>query len=405
MKAVGLNFRDVLNVLGKYPGEAGLLGLECSGEIVAIGENVTDFAVGDAVIAITPGSFAEYVTVNTALVVPKPNYLSFEAAATMPVALLTAVYTLQHLAQLQPGERVLIHAAAGGVGLAAVQVAQQLGAEIFATASPEKWDNLRSLGIQHLFNSRTLDFADEMIALTQGQGIDVILNSLAGEFRTKSLTILSSGGRFIEIGKPVETYPVDGVYFEVDLLEITQNKPELIQTLLHSLIQNSHLKPLPHTVFSGENIEAAFRYMQQAKHIGKIVISPIIITSQHPTSNTLSSSSDLMDYICLEVANILGINPNELEIDQDLDDLGMNSLSSVELRNRLQTRFNCKLSATLIFDYPTIAELTDYIETILHSKPQPQSHPSLNPELEAIQQLSEAEAEALLQQELNNLGN
>ncbi|MCU0536428.1 MAG: zinc-binding dehydrogenase, partial [Hydrococcus sp. Prado102] len=180
VSATGLNFRDVLNALGLYPGNPGLLGLECAGEVVAIAPDVQNFKIGDKVIAIAPGSFSQYVTVNAALAIHKPEFLSFEEAATIPGAFLTAYYTLHHLAKIKPGDKVLIHAAAGGVGLAAIQIAQQAKAEIFATASPSKWDFLKSLGVKHIMNSRTLDFADEILAITQGEGIDIVLNSLSG---------------------------------------------------------------------------------------------------------------------------------------------------------------------------------------------------------------------------------
>ena len=181
--AVGLNFRDVLNVLGLlkayYAEHLGItradqltFGFECSGVVTVVGDRVSHFRVGDEVIAtmLTDGA-SRFVTTRAEFVIPKPERLSFAEAATLPLAFLTAHYGLTHLARLQPGERVLIHAAAGGVGQAAVQIAQKAGAEIFATASPGKWDFLRSQGIPHILNSRTLDFADEVMRLTDGQGV------------------------------------------------------------------------------------------------------------------------------------------------------------------------------------------------------------------------------------------
>ncbi|NJP22445.1 MAG: SDR family NAD(P)-dependent oxidoreductase, partial [Hydrococcus sp. CRU_1_1] len=290
--ATGLNFRDVLNALGLYPGDPGLLGLECAGEVVAIGSagsrsaiapDVQDFKIGDKVIAIAPGSFSQYVTVNAALAIHKPESITFEEAATIPGAFLTAYYTLHHLAKIKPGDKVLIHAAAGGVGLAAIQIAQQAKAEIFATASPSKWDFLQSLGVKQIMNSRTLDFADEILAITQGEGIDIVLNSLSGDFISKNLSVLNPKGRFIEIGKngvwnsqQVAKVKPDVSYFLVDLIEVTQQQPDLIQSMLQQLLQEfqSHtLKTLPCQVFSSDRVVDAFRHMQQAKHIGKIVLS------------------------------------------------------------------------------------------------------------------------------------
>jgi acyl transferase domain-containing protein/acyl carrier protein len=281
--ASGLNFRDLLNALDLYPGEAGALGLECAGEIVAIGPGVTNFALGDPVLAIAPGSFSQYVTVAANQVVPIPAGLSMAAAATVPTAFLTASYTLQHLAKLAPGDRVLIHAATGGVGLAAVQIAQQVGAEIFATASPGKWTALQALGVRHVMNSRSLEFAESVMAATQGQGVDVVLNCLSGEFIPKSLALLSPQGRFVEIGKqavwsPAEVAAVrpDVTYVQVDLMQVTQQQPSLIQAMLCDLVsqlQTRRLHPLPLTSFPSHEAIAAFRTMQQAKHIGKIVLT------------------------------------------------------------------------------------------------------------------------------------
>lgn len=281
--STGLNFRDVLNALGTYPGDPGLLGLDCAGEIVAIGEGVKNFQIGDPVIAIANGCFNQYVTVNADLVVAKPDNLSFDRSATIPGAFVTACYTLHHLSRIQPGERILIHAGAGGVGLAAIQLAQKAGAEVFATASPNKWELLESMGVKHIMNSRTLDFAEEIMSVTEGKGVDIVLNSLAGEFIPKSLSVLSDRGRFIEIGKQgvwtkekVDRIKPEISYFLVDLIEVTKEQPKLIRSILLEIIRQLQLgtiEPLPCKVFPCDRVVEAFRYMQQAKHTGKIVVS------------------------------------------------------------------------------------------------------------------------------------
>nr|AXN93586.1 PuwB [Cylindrospermum alatosporum CCALA 994] len=284
VRATGLNFRDLLNALDLYPGDPGPLGGECAGEIVAIGAGVAGFAVGDAVIAIAPATFSQYATVNAALVAPKPTNLSFEEATTIPITFLTAYYALHHLAKIAPGERVLIHAAAGGVGQAAIQLAQQVGAEVFATASPGKWEFLQSLGVQHIMNSRTVEFAEQIGEITGGEGVNIVLNSLTSdEFIAKSLSVLSSQGRFVEIAKRgvLDTEEMlavrsDIAYFLVDLVLVCQQQPALIQSMLRHLMPQfaaGKLKPLPQTVFPIQNVVDAFRYMQQAKHIGKIVVT------------------------------------------------------------------------------------------------------------------------------------
>jgi len=272
--ATGLNFRDVLTTLGQYPGEPAL-GCECVGVVVTVGGAVQDLTIGQRVMAIASDSFSHYVTVHRAMVIPVPEGLSLEAAATIPVAFLTAHYSLVQLAQLKPGERVLIHAAAGGVGQAAIQIAQAIGADIITTASPGKWEVLRSQGITHILNSRTLDFADAIMASTNGQGVDVVLNSLAGEFRDKSIQVLSPTGRFIELGLGDLPTPAGKPYFPVNLVALCQSQPDLIQSMLqtlHQQFESGVLRPLPHITFPLEEAVQAFRTMQQAKHMGKVVL-------------------------------------------------------------------------------------------------------------------------------------
>ena len=313
VRATGLNFRDVLNALGmlkQYMAEIGLAGTEvpfggeCSGEVVALGEGVTDLAIGDEVIAaLAIGSLGSYTTVPANLVVPKPDTLSFEEAATVSTAFLTAYYGLCQLAQLQPGERVLIHAAAGGVGQAAVQIAQWRGAEVYGTASPPKWDTLKAMGVMGVMNSRSLEFADDIMQLTQGQGVDVVLNSLTGDFIGKSLSVVAPEGRFVEIGKigiwdqdQMAAERPDVSYFPYDLLEVAQATPELVTTMLQEIMEQFRLgnfRSLPHQSFPLEQSVDAFRYMAQAKHIGKVVISQTDSDdNSSPGNRTLADSEN-----------------------------------------------------------------------------------------------------------------
>ncbi|WP_226594817.1 zinc-binding dehydrogenase, partial [Microseira wollei] len=294
--ATGLNFRDVLNALGMlkeyYAEKLGIMqvsdltfGLECAGIIVAVGENVSHLQVGDEVVGLitTHDAFSSFVTLPAATVVKKPTKLSFQEGATIPLAFLTAQYGLHHLAKIQPGERVLIHAAAGGVGQAAVQIALAAGAEVFATASANKWEFLKSMGVKHVMNSRSLEFADEVMSLTQGQGVDIVLNSLNGEFIDKNLEVVAKNGRFVEIGKvgiwdesQFSAKRGDISYFPFDLGEVNQSHPGLILAMLQQLMeqfQQGTLKPLPQTVFSLKQVVDSFRYMAAAKHIGKVVVS------------------------------------------------------------------------------------------------------------------------------------
>ncbi|MDB9527375.1 SDR family NAD(P)-dependent oxidoreductase [Oscillatoria sp. CS-180] len=281
--AAGLNFIDVLDALGLLPFERDWLGVECVGEVIAVGAEVTHLKIGDRVMALAAGSFAQSVTVPAVLAVPQPQNLSAVEAATIPANFLTAYYALAEVAQLQSGERVLIHAAAGGTGMAAVQIARSRGAEVFATASPYKWPALKRMGIRHVMNSRILDFAEDIRAATEGNGVDVVFNSLSGEFIPKSLSVLKSQGRFIEIGKrdvwsaaQVATVKPHVAYHLVDLLSLTRQAPQQIQAMLQTLahaFETAQLRPLPHRVFPITDAISAFRTMQQAKHVGKIVFT------------------------------------------------------------------------------------------------------------------------------------
>ena len=278
-----------MKALGIYPSvddADNLLGDECAGYIVVIGENVDGLQVGDEVVAMAPGSFGSHVTLPSALIVRKPAGISFEQAATIPVAFLTAWYALNDLGRLRRGESVLIQAASGGVGLAAVQVAQHLGAEIFATAgSLEKRAFLQSLGIRHVMDSRSLAFADEVRALTEGRGVDVVLNSLSGEAIRKGISCLAPRGRFLEIGKRdlfqntklgLRPFRNNLAFFAIDLAQILRDSPGSVQAMLREVMDHfaaGRLRPLPMRCFPMSEASEAFRTMSQARHIGKIVLS------------------------------------------------------------------------------------------------------------------------------------
>ena len=241
--AAGLNFRDVLVALKMMEGRGERLGGECAGRIVSVGAGVQELKVGDEVVAFAIGGLASHVTISSKLVIRKPKSLSLEAASALPVVFLTALYAFRRVARLRPGQRILIHAAAGGVGSAAVQLAKQAGAEIFGTAgSPEKRELLKSWGVQHVFDSRSLTFAEEVRALIGERGLDVVLNSLAGEFAVRSLDLVRADGVFVELGKRDILDPLQvaqdyrGVnYVAFDLADISERDPELIQACLRNL--------------------------------------------------------------------------------------------------------------------------------------------------------------------------
>ncbi len=279
----GLNFRDVLNSLSVFDLARPQFGAECAGVVTRIGASVSTFKPGDRVFAFAPYSMRSHTIVPTEYAAAMPRTMTFAQAATIPVAFLTAEYGFR-LAQLSRGQRVLIHAASGGLGLAAVQLAKRAGAEIYATAGNErKREFLRKLGIQHVFDSRSAAFLKDVINATGGAGVDVVLNSLSGELIKAGLEVLSPGGCFLEVGKrdiwsaeAVRQLRSDIRYHVFDLGEVAKEDPELIHGMLNELVPEfaaGTLQPLQTQVFSIQETSAAFRTMAQAAHIGKIVLS------------------------------------------------------------------------------------------------------------------------------------
>ncbi|MCG8492602.1 MAG: SDR family NAD(P)-dependent oxidoreductase [Sneathiellales bacterium] len=293
MKATGLNFRDVMWAMGILKDEAvengfagPSLGMEGAGIITRTGTDVQDFKPGDRVMCFAPRCFADYVVTNTTAVAKIPDNMAYSEAATIPSVFFTIYYALHHLARLEPGERVLIHGAAGGVGLAAIQYCQHIGAEIYVTAgSDEKRDFLKLLGCTHILDSRSLEFADQIMELTKGEGVDVVLNSLSGEAIARNLAILKPFGRFLELGKRdfyadskigLRPFRNNITYYGIDADQLLAEKPGLSNKLFRemmSLFEEEVFKPLVHLNFKPSQIEEAFRTLQQSKHIGKIVVS------------------------------------------------------------------------------------------------------------------------------------
>ncbi len=291
--AVGLNFRDVMYAMGLLSDEAvengfsgASLGLELAGRVSRVGARVEEFKVGDEVVAFAPACLSSHVITRAGSVAEKPAAWSFEQAATVPTVFFTVYYALKHLANLQPGERVLIHGAAGGVGIAAIQVARYLGAEIFATAgNAEKRDFVHLMGADHVMSSRSLAFADDILALTNGEGVDVVLNSLAGEAINRNFRVLRPFGRFLELGKRdfyenthigLRPFKDNISYFGIDADQLMVERSALATRLFRevmALFAEGVLRPLPYRPFAANRVVDAFRYMQQARQIGKIVIT------------------------------------------------------------------------------------------------------------------------------------
>ncbi len=294
--ASGLNFRDLLSALGQYPlmeGEQLSIGGECAGIVNAVGPGNTDLSPGDFVIAIGNNTISTSITTRFDLVSPMPSNIPFEDAAGLPTIFLTADYVINELAKLKRGERILIHAASGGVGLAAIQYAKNIGAEIFATAgSEEKRNYLKQLGIEHVSDSRSLDFVDDIRSWTNDEGVDVVLNSLAGEFIPASLELLRYKGRFLEIGKrdiysntELGLLPFQKclTYHAFDLGQLVKNRDPAVQRMLNKLVQDIEfgvLKPAPTTVIPIDNAIDGFKRLARAAHIGKNVFK----IQKHPDS-------------------------------------------------------------------------------------------------------------------------
>ncbi|OCB21630.1 type I polyketide synthase [Mycobacterium intracellulare] len=282
VEAAGLNFRDVLNVLGLYPGDPGPIGGDFAGVVTQLGAGVTGVEVGQRVYGSMQGAFSSRFNVPAQFLAPIPDGVSAVEAATIPAAALTVRLSFDW-AQLKPGDKVLIHAASGGVGLAAVQMAQRFGAEVFATASTFKRATLRKLGVKHVYDSRTTDFADQILADTDGAGVDVVLNSLTSEgFIEATLKATAQNGRFAEIAKRDIWTPEqmaqarpDIAYEIVALDTVMFTEPDRIRDLLTQVSQglaDGEWTPLPAEIYPLTEARAAFRRMQQARHIGKIVV-------------------------------------------------------------------------------------------------------------------------------------
>ncbi|WP_155352166.1 zinc-binding dehydrogenase, partial [Acrocarpospora pleiomorpha] len=267
--AAGLNFRDLLdglNALGWWQDKVGLMGGEAAGVVLEVGPGVDDLRQGDRVVGLVEGGFGPVLVTDAAAVAKIPDGTSFEQAATIPVVFLTAYYGLMDLAGLRSGESLLVHAGTGGVGMAAIQLAQRLGVEVFATASPAKWDVLRSLGIpdDHIASSRTLEFEERFRRVCGDRGIDVVLNSLTGDFIDASARLLRPGGRFIEIGKldirEEEQFP--GLVYR--WFDVTHAGPERLREMLGELMEllaAGELRPLAVTAWDVRRGREAFRFM------------------------------------------------------------------------------------------------------------------------------------------------
>ena len=281
VRAAGVNFRDVLIALGVYPGAA-QLGSEGAGEVLEVGEGVEDLVPGDRVMGLLGGGFGPLAIGERRSLALMPRAWSFRQAGSTPTVFLTAYYALVDLAAVRPGERLLVHAATGGVGMAAVQLARHLGVEVFATASLGKWELLRAQGFDdaRIASSRTLEFSEQFLRATGGEGVDVVLDCLAREFVDASLELLPRGGRFLEMGKTdvrdAERVAADHPGVAYRAFDLVEAGPERIQEMLGELLElfeRGVLAPLPVRAWDVRRAPEAFRFMSQARHTGKIALT------------------------------------------------------------------------------------------------------------------------------------
>ncbi|MCR3754201.1 type I polyketide synthase [Lentzea californiensis] len=282
VRAAGLNFRDVLTVLDMYPGDAGTIGNEAAGVVLEVGSQVTDLRPGDRVMGLVIGGIGPVADADRRLVTRMPRGWTFEQASAVPLVFLTAYYGLLDLGRLEKGQSVLIHAAAGGVGMAATQIAHHLGAEVFATASTGKQDVLREAGLDdlHIASSRDLDFEDVFCAATVGRGVDVVLNALSGDFVDASLRLVTHGGHFVEMGKTDVRDPAEVgerhrhvTYRAFDLIDAGPDRIAEIWAELDALFERGELTPLPTRTWNVFQAQDAFRFISQARHVGKVALT------------------------------------------------------------------------------------------------------------------------------------
>jgi NADPH:quinone reductase-like Zn-dependent oxidoreductase/SAM-dependent methyltransferase/acyl carrier protein/NADP-dependent 3-hydroxy acid dehydrogenase YdfG len=291
--AAALNYRDIMIATNLIPATADRrrpdvpdIGFDCAGTITAVGPGVSQVAPGDRVAGVSLGGLGSHAIARADRILPISAGMTFPEAATLPTTFLTVLHSLGHLARLAAGETILIHSAAGGVGLAAVQYARHVGAHVIATAgTPAKRDLLHLLGVEHVLNSRSLHFADQITDLTDGEGVDVVLNSLAGEALVRSLGLLKPYGRFVELGKrdfladnplPLAPFLHNLAFFGVDVAPLFGRSSPVADGYLAALreqVAHGAFQPLLHRSYSAAGIREAFACLRHSRHIGKVVVT------------------------------------------------------------------------------------------------------------------------------------
>ncbi|KAL4810922.1 hypothetical protein BDV18DRAFT_165373 [Aspergillus unguis] len=287
VEACGVNFRDCLIALGRIPGDR--FGFECAGTVSRLGHGVVGLDIGDRVCASTVGTYQTFARCKTADIIPVPAGMSFTEAAALPIVFSTAYYALVHVANIQPGESILIHSAAGGTGQAAIQIAKLYGAIIFGTVGSEDKKellmDLYSIPAENILDSRNSSFASGIHRITNGKGVDVVLNSLSDSLLVSSWECIAPFGRFLELGKkdilsngdlPMRMFERNASFHAIDLNEARRYKPDLLQQLqreISTLIAKRQITPpQPIHVYGVGEIEQAFRYLQSGRNTGKTIV-------------------------------------------------------------------------------------------------------------------------------------
>lgn len=288
VEATGMNFKDVVISMGQLASP--YIGVECSGTIARVGSAVTSLAVGDRVCAMPVGAYRTFARCLATSAAKIPDDMTMEVAASIPVAYCTAYYGLLDIARLEANERVLIHAAAGGVGQCAIQLAQMVGAEVFATVGSvdKKRLIMDKYGIaeDHIFNSRNTSFGPAIRAMTKGEGVDVVLNSLAGELLRETWDCIAHFGRFIEIGKrdisnntrlEMKRFDSNALFSSVDLTVLAAERPRIMSRVMKSVMDALETKKIgpmyPITAMGISDVEKALRLLQGGKTTGKLVLT------------------------------------------------------------------------------------------------------------------------------------